>query len=160
MLWPESYFRLRSPASLSRSVPVMRLPFFNSATAGTSVSSGSSTSSRAREGIRLPRAEPPARHRVHDRPAYPRSRERSPARAVRFDRRARQSGYRVTVATEAPTAPDAPVRSASQSTPERDATIWLLFVGAGLAVTGIAVATDAAIGVGAAPFVGRYAWRI
>ena len=68
--------------------------------------------------------------------------------------------YRVIVATEARTDPESPTRQGTRSTPERDATTWLLLVGAGLAITGIGVATGATIGVGAAPFVGRYAWRV
>src|SRR4051812_28610618 len=44
--------------------------------------------------------------------------------------------------------------------PERDALTWLLLVTLGMAVTGVAVAADARLSVGAAPFVGRWAWRV
>lgn len=53
-----------------------------------------------------------------------------------------------------------PAVGTTTSTPEKDAAIWLGLVLAGLAITAIAVEANARIGVGAAPFVGRFAWRI
>ena len=51
-------------------------------------------------------------------------------------------------------------RVARASTPERDAVLWAGLIGIGFAVTGIAVAAHAHLGVAAAPFVGRYHWHV
>jgi methylthioxylose transferase len=49
---------------------------------------------------------------------------------------------------------------ARASSPERDAALWAALIGIGFAVTGLAVAEHARIGVSAAPFVGRYHWHV
>lgn len=68
--------------------------------------------------------------------------------------------YRVAVPTWTEPRPVAGAARTRTSTPEKDAALWASLVAAGLGITGVAVASHAHIGVGAAPFVGHYAWHV
>src|SRR3954451_18610911 len=134
MLWPPSYFLRRSCANLSRSAPVMRLPFLSSATLSSVGSEIRDPGPLSLESdLHLPTV----------------------TRATRMD---------VPVATvrSVPVADHvtgtAPPAEARRQLSELSG--WLVLVGGGLVLTAVAAVLGARVGSSAAPFTGDYRFKV
>src|SRR3954470_16733738 len=136
MLWPPSYFFRRSAASLSRSAPVMRLPFLSSATC----SSVSLKQLRTRKDLLQTDLHLPRVTRA--------TRMDGPVATVRF-----VSPPEKVASPDPEPHPGAGTGRHPEARRElNELAAWLVLVAAGFGLTGVAALVGARLGSSGAPF--------